>query len=655
MQNRTRRPFREMAMKTNDYNRNIHVKGRPIVDRKVCCLAIITLTAFVLALGIISPWYWKDMLFNKENEETMKSVWDRERHPSLREHRWKTSYPPLKLQHTYSEEDEEEEAVFSALSFLLPASQRRVRLMQRIQKVLQFGTRVAGSFSPGHRKMLEFIAAEGQWQPQLTTLFNPAVIPPSPRSNWRLEWDNFTSETPLGARWFFNLVFHFEGGHAFRQESSKETKKKEATTVKRPRRSFAAAAGGRNGEGKSSMAREKLRHVVLAAHWDSKYFAEFDFLGACDSAVSVVYLLETMRMITVLSETSEILQSLTENAEKKDVCTQLRYALSPAYREILLYYYADDDEVIHCLSGNRTTRTAGNGTEDENVSNREENFGVGDDGGGGGVAWQKLLRHVSHLPAITVIFFDGEEAFVRWYDDDHTYGSRHLAQQWKKKKMQPVVTDAYNGADNTLSYFDSIDLFVLYDLMGPAETQFHNYFPDQSGMAFALLVDVEEAHRLRAERLSCIVQQFMREKENCSSYLPEIWCQHGTPHEMYTLSDAPCLMAPLRPHIDNAEKWFPSNGASQAHSIGLRDRNLFFPMEEKLAQGSRLDNTFAMEDDHIHWMDTQRVLHLIPWPFPPSWHTVRDDGREIDEGTVMDLLRVLEEFVLYLGEGWIHS
>ncbi|PWU93059.1 putative glutaminyl cyclase [Trypanosoma cruzi] len=140
--------------------------------------------------------------------------------------------------------------------------------------------------------------------------------------------------------------------------------------------------------------------LCWAAHWDSKYFAEFDFLGACDSAVSVVYLLETMRMITVLSETSEILQSLTKNAEKKDVCTQLRYALSPAYREILLYYYADDDDVIHCLSGNRTTRTAGKGTEDENVSNREENFGVGDDGGGGGVAWQKLLRHVSHLPAL---------------------------------------------------------------------------------------------------------------------------------------------------------------------------------------------------------------------------------------------------------------
>ncbi|RNC48071.1 glutaminyl cyclase [Trypanosoma cruzi] len=215
-----------MAIKTNDYNRNIHVKGRPIVDKKICCLAIITLTAFVLALGIISPWYWKDMLFNKENEETMKSLWDREMHPSLREHPWKTSYPPLKLQHTHSEEDEEEEAVFSALSFFLPASQRRVRLMQRIQKVLQFGTRVAGSFSPGHRKMLEFIAAEGQWQPQLTTLFNPTVIQPSPRSHWRLEWDNFTSETPLGARWFFNLAFHFEGGHAFRQQSSKETKKK---------------------------------------------------------------------------------------------------------------------------------------------------------------------------------------------------------------------------------------------------------------------------------------------------------------------------------------------------------------------------------------------------------------------------------------------
>jgi glutaminyl-peptide cyclotransferase len=39
------------------------------------------------------------------------------------------------------------------------------------------------------------------------------------------------------------------------------------------------------------------------------------------------------------------------------------------------------------------------------------------------------------------LFLDGEEAFVEWSTFDSTYGSRHLAQQWKNQGMVPKVRD----------------------------------------------------------------------------------------------------------------------------------------------------------------------------------------------------------------------
>ena len=35
--------------------------------------------------------------------------------------------------------------------------------------------------------------------------------------------------------------------------------------------------------------------------------------------------------------------------------------------------------------------------------------------------------------SLQVIFFDGEEAFVRWTNTDSIYGSRHLAEEMSKR------------------------------------------------------------------------------------------------------------------------------------------------------------------------------------------------------------------------------
>lgn len=55
-------------------------------------------------------------------------------------------------------------------------------------------------------------------------------------------------------------------------------------------------------------------------------------------------------------------------------------------------------------------------------------------------------------PAIWLVFFDGEEAFVKWSDTDSLYGSRYLASQWQK--------------DGTAK---KIKAFILLDMIGDAD------------------------------------------------------------------------------------------------------------------------------------------------------------------------------------------
>ncbi|XP_067418797.1 glutaminyl-peptide cyclotransferase [Emydura macquarii macquarii] len=72
--------------------------------------------------------------------------------------------------------------------------------------------------------------------------------------------------------------------------------------------------------------------------------------------------------------------------------------------------------------------------------------------------------------SLQLIFFDGEEAFVRWSPTDSLYGSRHLAQKMASTPHPP-------GATNT-NQLQGIDLFVLLDLIGASNPVFPNYFPN---------------------------------------------------------------------------------------------------------------------------------------------------------------------------------
>ena len=76
------------------------------------------------------------------------------------------------------------------------------------------------------------------------------------------------------------------------------------------------------------------------------------------------------------------------------------------------------------------------------------------------------------VTTIQLIFFDGEEAFMQWSEHDSIYGARHLAKKWSLMcaPRRPAL-----GTDGSLT--DDIDLFLLLDLIGHAQPEFHDFYP----------------------------------------------------------------------------------------------------------------------------------------------------------------------------------
>jgi len=76
---------------------------------------------------------------------------------------------------------------------------------------------------------------------------------------------------------------------------------------------------------------------------------------------------------------------------------------------------------------------------------------------------RELKDQKSQKPELTLqfIFFDGEEAFVRWTSTDSIYGSRALAKDWENK---------HQGVGG--NHLDRIDIFVLLDLIGAGDMSF---------------------------------------------------------------------------------------------------------------------------------------------------------------------------------------
>ena len=103
---------------------------------------------------------------------------------------------------------------------------------------------------------------------------------------------------------------------------------------------------------------------------------------------------------------------------------------------------------------------------------------------------QDLENLKSRRPELTLqfIFFDGEEAFVKWSDTDSLYGSRALAEYWESKAFH------HDGVEG--NYLDRIDIFVLLDLIGTSDTSFMKLMKSTSDWYDRLVAIESDLRRL---------------------------------------------------------------------------------------------------------------------------------------------------------------
>ncbi|KAI1636512.1 glutaminyl-peptide cyclotransferase [Biscogniauxia mediterranea] len=171
---------------------------------------------------------------------------------------------------------------------------------------------------------------------------------------------------------------------------------------------------------------------------------------------------------------------------------------------------------------------------------------------------------------IQFVFMDGEEAWHKWTDQDSLYGARAMAESWED--------EVYPAASTYRTRIESIDLFLLLDLLGGPNPNVPSYFPE-THWAYQGMAKVEE----RMRKLGVLSTK-------------------------------------------------PQNG-------------LFLSEGSKEQVQSRYQNAGYVLDDHVPFLTRGvNVLHIIPSPFPPVWHTMRDDGDHLDRDTVDDWARIIAGF-----------
>merc|ERR1712128_311111 len=85
--------------------------------------------------------------------------------------------------------------------------------------------------------------------------------------------------------------------------------------------------------------------------------------------------------------------------------------------------------------------------------------------------------------SLQFLFFDGEEAFVRWTGTDSIYGARNLAKKLSQSFYQ------HKGVSGTPP--DRMDIFVLLDLLGAGNMEIP-HLERTTGDWFTRLHDIED-------------------------------------------------------------------------------------------------------------------------------------------------------------------
>lgn len=165
---------------------------------------------------------------------------------------------------------------------------------------------------------------------------------------------------------------------------------------------------------------------------------------------------------------------------------------------------------------------------------------------------------------LQVVFFDGEEAFRDWSATDSIYGARHLADKWSTAaEVSPAPIQSMPAT--TLA---RISHLVLLDLLGAPNPLVRSFFPN-TGWLFDEFLHAED----RLGRAGVL------------------W--PGLDQDRY---------------------------AVQREQLGARERSFFVPRN---APGMQM-HAGSIEDDHLPFMHAGvPIVHLIPVPFPPVWHTIK--------------------------------
>ena len=116
---------------------------------------------------------------------------------------------------------------------------------------------------------------------------------------------------------------------------------------------------------------------------------------------------------------------------------------------------------------------------------------AGDSGGCCAAKWSAIEAkgerdEFDEHKGVQILLLDGEEAFATWTHTDSVYGARALAEEWES-----AVNPAMSTFKNPL---ESIDLFVLLDLLGESNPAVPSYFKT-THWAYKRMASVEE--RLR--------------------------------------------------------------------------------------------------------------------------------------------------------------
>ncbi|KAI0178796.1 glutaminyl-peptide cyclotransferase [Hypoxylon sp. FL1284] len=139
--------------------------------------------------------------------------------------------------------------------------------------------------------------------------------------------------------------------------------------------------------------------------------------------------------------------------------------------------------------------------------------------------------------------------------------------------------------------------------------------------------------------------------ESWDSELHPAASAYRTPLDSISLFLLLDLLGDTNPHVPSyflRSHWAYQGMAKiegRMRKLGLlksKPQNPFLPESEK--QVSKFSQAY-IQDDHVPFMVRGvNVLHIIPTPFPDTWHTMDDDGEHLDIETLDDWAKIVTAF-----------